>query len=294
MKRVTIVGGPTEGNVNLVSGLRRLGFDSALMSASQALGSLEPGDVALVRLDVLPTLDGVEPGFELLPSLEKKGIRVFNRAEALLAAHDKLRTARRLGAAGLPHPRTEQLLEIEQVLELKPPVVLKPRFGSWGSDVWCCRLLAELRGRAGELTLRPWFHRHGVLAQELLSSPGHDLRLLVARGRLVGAVKRVAARGEWRTNVSVGGSLEPAAPLLAASELGLEAAAAIGADLVGVDLMPVDGGFAVLELNGAPDFSDVYSLPERDVYADIVDALGLDRDGAGRRPIGVAGSGAAG
>jgi glutathione synthase/RimK-type ligase-like ATP-grasp enzyme len=101
---------------------------------------------------------------------------------------------------------------------------------------------------------------------------GHDLRVVVAGGRVVGAARRFAAPGEWRTNVALGGHSEPADPPAAACELALEAAATVGADLVGVDLLPDGAGYVVIELNGAVDFLPHYA-PGRDVFADAVDAL---------------------
>ena len=55
----------------------------------------------------------------------------------------------------------------------------------------------------------------------------------------------------------------------------LAAAAAIDADLVGVDLIPIDGGHLVLELNGAAEFDHAYDLPGSDVYVDAARALAL-------------------
>ena len=47
----------------------------------------------------------------------------------------------------------------------------------------------------------------------------------------------------------------------AACELALAAAAAIEGDLVGVDLLPTpDGKHVVIELNGAVEFTEEYSL----------------------------------
>jgi RimK family alpha-L-glutamate ligase len=158
--------------------------------------------------------------------------------------------------------------------ELEPPLVLKPRFGSWGEDVIRCnddegveRGLAILRERA-------WYAATCALAQKLVAPRGYDLRLVVAGGRVVGAVKRVAAPGEWRTNVAVGARRRPVSPPEEARAIALGAAAAVGGDLVGIDLLPSDlGTWVVLEVNGAVDFSGTYALGD-DVFAATRQALG--------------------
>ena len=77
-----------------------------VVTPAQAVARLGPGDVALGRLDVLPTLDGVEPGLWALERLAATGVRVLNGRQALVAAHDKLATAEAVFAAGIAHPRT--------------------------------------------------------------------------------------------------------------------------------------------------------------------------------------------
>jgi [lysine-biosynthesis-protein LysW]--L-2-aminoadipate ligase len=265
-----------ETSGELVRQWRRLGLRAELLSPLDAREVLRPGHTVLARLDVLPTLDGVEPGLLELLWLERRGIRVLNRAATLLAVHDKLRTSHLLRAAGLPHPRTAVLRGDERP-SLEPPLVLKPRFGSWGRDVMRCRDRAELDDALAVARDRPWFRRHGALLQELLPPLGHDLRLLVAGGEVVGAGERIAARGEWRTNVSLGGSARPSDPPPRAQALACAAAKAVGGDLVGVDLLPLDGNdYVVLELNGAVDFDERYALGgDVDLYLQIARALGL-------------------
>jgi ribosomal protein S6--L-glutamate ligase len=133
---------------------------------------------------------------------------------------------------------------------------------------------------------RSWFQRQGALVQEMVPLQGYDLRLVVAGGRVAGAAERVASPGEWRTNVSLGAELRTARLDSAACALGVAAAAALGADLVGVDLSPSEAGWVVLELNGAVDFDDRYWLEGTNVYAQVADALGLTglRAGAESRP----------
>jgi len=254
---------------------RERGFEAELVPPFRLRRSLHAGDTVLARLDVLPTLDGIEPGLLELLLLERADVCVLNPAASLLAAHDKLRTAQVLTRARLPHPWTLHLAPGRDVPRVVGPVVLKPRFGSWGADVFRCENDEELRRRLREVRTRSWFRRHGALLQELVTPRGYDLRVVVAGGRAVGAVERVAAAGEWRTNISLGGSLRPHVPSAAACELAEAAAAAIGADLVGVDLLPVDEGYVIVELNAAVEFDDAYSLPGADVYADTAEALGL-------------------
>ena len=250
----------TETNVALAAAAPR-GTDFRILAPEQALDVLTASDAALGRLDVLPSLDGVDDGLWALGSLAARGVRTLNRAGALLAAHDKLLTARLLHRAGLPHPRTRLLEAGRPLPELKSPVVVKPRFGSWGEDVVLCQDDRALLRHVAELERRPWYRRQGALVQELVPPQGSDLRVVVAGGVVVGAISRVARRGEWRTNVALGAERVPVTPTPAACELAIRAAAAAGAELLGVDLLPDgDGGWAVLELNGAVDFTADYGL----------------------------------
>ena len=269
----------TPTNVSLLSALAELGVEAALLPPEAAARCTRPGDTALARIDVLETLDGIEPGLWELGRLARRGLRVLNRPSALLATHDKLVTAIRLASGGVPHPKTAHVGGIEPLLELEPPVVVKPRFGSWGRDVILCKSRAQLARCLQKLVRRRWFRRHGALVQELVPPRGFDLRLLIARGEVVGAVKRVSAPGDWRTNVALGGLRRSVDPPADACALASAAAAAVEADFVGVDLLPrPSGGYVVLELNGAVDFTEAYGLRGLDPFEEAVRVLvGVDR-----------------
>lgn len=285
MKIALVAHRETETNLRLAEAMPA-GVEGEVLRPTEALTRLGADDAALTRLDVLPTLDGYERGAWEVARLEAEGAVVLNPLSALLAMHDKLLTARILSGAGIPHPRTRHVSHgVPDSLE--PPFVLKPRFGSWGRDVHLCRTRAAAKDCLDELSTRAWFRRHGVLAQELIPPMGHDLRVVVAGGCVVGAVERVASPGEWRTNVALGGTRRPASPPLAAREVALAAAAAAGGDLVGIDLLPTpDGGWVVLELNGAVEFNDQYSL-DRDVFAAAAEALAGAAFGTAREQVGL-------
>lgn len=255
----------TATNVALAAAAPR-GVDARILSPEQASSLLQPGAVALGRLDVVDGLDGVEDGLWALGSLAARGVCVLNRAGALLAAHDKLLTAKVLQRSGLPHPRTRILHPGGSVPDWEGPVVVKPRFGSWGREVELCADEISFRRHLRTLEHRLWFQRHGAVVQELVPPAGSDLRVVVAAGVAVGAISRVAAPGDWRTNIALGGKRVPVEPPATALELAVRAADASGADLIGVDLLPDGaGGHTVLELNGAVDFTREYRI-ERDPF----------------------------
>jgi RimK family alpha-L-glutamate ligase len=248
------------------------GRTSSRLTPFEALERLLPGDVALARLDVRASLDGVEDGLSALDVLAERGVTVLNGAQPLLRAHDKAATARVLMRAGLPHPATRVALPGRPFPAVRPPVVLKPRFGSWGRDVVLCATEEALARELSLLSERPWFAVHGAVVQDLVPPRGYDVRLVVAGGAVVGSVRRQAAPGEWRTNVALGGKRVPFVPQPELVELALAAARASKLDLVGVDLLPGDGGWVVLELNGAADFTAEYATGG-DPFAAAIAAL---------------------
>lgn len=271
--RARVLGRPSLTNARLAAAFRARGYDARVAPPAESFVP-RPGDVTLARLDVLPSLDGVEAGLRRLEELERAGAVVLNRPAALLRAHDKLATAIALGRAGVPHPRTAHVLAAEPAPAFGPPYVVKPRFGSWGRDVFRCETHAELASCLESLGRSQWFRRQGALVQELVAPVGRDLRLVVAAGRVVGAVERIAPPGEWRTNVALGARRRRVEPPYEACAAACRAAAAVGADLAGVDVLAAaDGRQLVLEVNGAVDFTPAYALAGSDPFLAAIDAL---------------------
>jgi RimK family alpha-L-glutamate ligase len=261
----------TPTNAALLEAFVRRGVPASVEHPRFACGA-GSGDVVVGRLDVRPTLGGAESGISSLAIAAEAGVTVRNGADALLACHDKLLTALLLGASGVPHPATRVVYSASDPVDLPLPVVVKPRFGSWGRDVVLCRTDEELRETLADLERRPWFGLHGALVQELVPPRGHDLRVIVAAGRVVGAILRQPAPGEWRTNVALGARRVPVAPPRSAGDLARRAAAVVRGDLVGVDLLPTEAGWTVLELNGAVEFTSAYSAGS-DVFDEVARAI---------------------
>lgn len=112
----------------------------------------------------------------------------------------------------------------------------------------------------------------GAVVHEHIEAAGHDLRVIVSGGRAVGCAERRPRPGEWRANVALGATIEPAFAEPAACELAVTAARILGLDLAGVDLLPVADGHVVVEVNGAVEFRPLYAQGSV-VFGDAMAAL---------------------
>jgi tetrahydromethanopterin:alpha-L-glutamate ligase len=101
---------------------------------------------------------------------------------------------------------------------------------------------------------------------------GRDIRAFVVGGRVLAAIERRS--DGWRTNLSRGGTAQ-AIPLPDAwSAMAVRAAAAVGAEYAGVDLLPArDGSVYVLEVNGIPGWEGLQAATGLDVAGAVIDQL---------------------
>ncbi|HEX4073007.1 MAG TPA: RimK family alpha-L-glutamate ligase [Planctomycetaceae bacterium] len=232
-------------------------------------------DGVLVRMMPPGSLEQVVFRMDALHRIAAEGVPVMNPPRAVEAAVDKYLTLSLLEAAGLPVPltwagqgATEALAAFEA---LEGDVVVKPLFGSEGRGL--------IRISDMELAWRT-FHaleRLGAILylQRFIRHPGHDYRVFVLRGEVIGVMRRHAAGVDWRTNVSLGGRAEACELEPEAERLALAAARAIGAEMAGVDLIPdLDRGqLVVLEVNAVPGWRALARVTGIDIAAEILSAL---------------------
>jgi RimK family alpha-L-glutamate ligase len=206
---------------------------------------------------------------DVLGQVAAAGTPVVNPPRCLEIAIDKYLALVRLAAAGLPVPRTLVVQEAGSVeplrRELGGPCVLKPLFGSGG------RGLLRLEPA---VPLDPGLFVGGVgYLQEFVPNRGWDARVLVVGDRLF-AVRRRAAAGEWRTNLSQGGRAEPLELPADWEGVARRAAAAVGGSIIGVDLLPGDDGrLFVVEANAVPAWQGLESVVGPGVSEAIADHL---------------------
>jgi RimK family alpha-L-glutamate ligase len=228
-------------------------------------------DVVLARIIPGGSLEQIIFRVDALHWIEDRGIPVINSPRAIERTVNKFYTTALLREAGLPTPETVVCESIDSAMtavRAMGDVVIKPIFGSLGHGM--VRVsdpdVAIRVVRALEQTRAVFY------VQRAIDHGGRDVRAFVVGGRVLGAIERHAPEGDWRTNVARGASARAFELPPAWEQLALRAAAAVGADYAGVDLLPSrDGEIFVLEVNGIPGWEGLQTATGLDVAGAIVD-----------------------
>ncbi len=252
-------------------GLRsRFGTSVALTSDGTPLLA---ADAVLARIIPNGSLEQIIHRLDALHWLEDRGLMVMNRPRAIERSVDKFYATALLQEAGLPTPDTivcERVDEAMAAVRELGDVVIKPIFGSMGHGL--------VRVSDPEVAFRVVRALEQIRAvfyvQRAIPHDRRDLRVFVVGGRVLGAIERTSLDGDWRTNVSRGAAARAISLPAAWSELAVRAAAAVGADYAGVDLLPSSTGeIYVLEVNGIPGWQGLQRATGIDVAGAIVDHL---------------------
>lgn len=237
--------------------------------------SLTDADGVLIRMMPPGSLEQVIYRMDALHRLERAGVPMLNPPRAVEVSVDKYLALALIERAGLPVPPTVACESARDALgafeTLGGDVVVKPLFGSEGRGL--------IRVSHFELARRTFtaLERTGAVlyVQKAVRHPGHDYRAFVLGGRVVGAIRRFAPEGDWRTNVAVGGRPENCRLDPALERLAQAAARAVGAEMAGVDILDdLDrGGPVVLEVNAVPGWKALARATGVDVAAAVLDHL---------------------
>ena len=212
-------------------------------------------------------------GSAVLRQFELMGCYTPNPSDAILKARDKLRTHQLLAAQAIGLPSTvfgDNPDDTDDLLSMlgAPPHVIKLSEGTQGAGVMLAEKLSAARGMVEALRgLRADF-----LVQEFIEeAKGADLRCFVVGGKVVGAMRRQAAHGDFRSNLHRGGSAKAIMPTRDEIEVAVRAAQVLGLNVAGVDLIRAKRGPLVLEVNSSPGLEGIEFATGMDIAGIIID-----------------------
>ena len=269
----------------LVEVARERGHVVRVLDPLRCYVRIAPGDVAIrYKGKAVKDIDAVIPrigttstfyGTAVLRQLEMMGVYTPNPSDAVLRARDKLRCLQILSAQGLDMPVTvfgDNPDDTADVLAMlgDPPHVIKLNEGSQGTGV----VLAEKRS-ASQSVIEAFRGLYAnFLVQEFIGeAKGSDLRCFVVGRKVVAAMQREASPGEFRANLHRGGTAVPAVLSTEERRIAVKAAAALGLEIAGVDMLRSHRGPLILEVNASPGLEGIESATGVNVSQHIIQHL---------------------
>ena len=246
---------------------------------TELMYTISDGECRLAYAETLP--DFVlfwDKDIRLAQALESMGLRLFNSSEAIALCDDKSLTHFRLQLAGVPMPETMIVPKTfdgvgynrfdfidAAARTLGFPMVVKEWFGSFGKQVYLAENAAELTDIVRRTSPKP------LLLQKMIEeSRGEDVRLNIVGGRVVASMRRKAKAGDFRSNVSNGGSAYIYDPTPQEAALAVRCTELLGLDFGGVDILFGRGGPVVCEVNSNAHMKNILAVTGIDVAVEIM------------------------
>ena len=232
----------------------------------------------------LPRYDAVIPrigpsitsyGLAVLRQFKNAGAYCLNEPDSIAASRDKLLAHQMLARERIGMPVTAFANSPKDTKDLislvgGAPVIVKLLQSSQGKGV----VLADSRKAAESLVdAFRGLDAHFLLQEFVSEAAGRDTRCFVIGNKVVAAIQRQAAEGEFRSNLHRGGSAEPVRLTKQERDVARRAAQTIGLNVAGVDILRTSEGPKVLEVNSSPGLEGIETATDKDVAAQIIQHL---------------------
>lgn len=232
----------------------------------------------------LPKYDAVIPrigasvtfyGTAVVRQFEMTGTFSVNESVAISRSRDKLRSLQLLSRKGIGLPRTGFAHSPDNIDDLiknvgGAPLVIKLLEGTQGIGV----VLADTK-KVAESVIEAFLGlKANILVQEFIKEAGgSDVRCFVVGGKVVAAMKRQAAEGEFRSNLHRGGSAQLTELSVEEEQTAIDAAEIMGLNVCGVDILRSNRGPVVMEVNSSPGLEGIESATGKDVAGMIYEFI---------------------
>ena len=214
-------------------------------------------------------------GLAVLRQFEMMGVYPVNESVAIGRSRDKLRSLQLLAREGIGLPVTgfaNSAKFADDVIKIAggAPVVIKLLQGTQGIGV----VLGETHNSAKSVMEAFGGVKVNILAQEFIKEAGgEDIRCLVIDGKVVAAMRRKGAEGDFRSNLHRGGSANVIKITPEERSTAVRSAKTMGLNVCGVDLLRSNHGPVVMEVNSSPGLEGVEAATKIDVAGKIIEFI---------------------
>ncbi len=190
-------------------------------------------------------------GEAVLKAIEQSGVYCPVNTHAYQVTNHKFYTVQKLTNQGVPGITSTLFISPKYadfaIMETGYPFVMKLISGFAGRGVVLVNNKEQMESILDAIHLFEEF----ICTQRFIKGKNYDVRCYVI-GDYVIAVKRTSRKGEWRANVSKGGSAQLINPTFEMLEIAKKSAKALGMDICAVDLMDYKKKWVVIEVNFMP------------------------------------------
>jgi ribosomal protein S6--L-glutamate ligase len=234
--------------------------------------------------EILKDVDAVIPrirpaitfyGAAVTNQFAASGAFCLNSALSITRSRDKLRSLQLLVEHDIDIPITgfaNSPQETEELIRMvgNAPLVIKLLEGTQGKGV----VLAETN-KAAESVINAFKSLNAnILVQEFIKeADGADIRCFVIDGKVVGAMQRKAAEGEFRANLHLGGTASPIKVTAKERRIAIKAAKVMGLQVAGVDIIRSATGSKVLEINSSPGLEGIEAVTGTDIAGLMIQCI---------------------
>ncbi|WP_162063361.1 30S ribosomal protein S6--L-glutamate ligase [Vibrio taketomensis] len=222
-------------------------------------------------------------GTAVLRQFEMMGVYPVNESVAITRSRDKLRSMQLLSRQGVGMPITgfaSKPDDVKDLLEMVggAPVVIKLLEGTQGIGV----VLAETRKAAESVVEAFMGLKANIMVQEYIKEAGGaDIRCFVIGDKVIAAMKRQGAEGEFRSNLHRGGTASLVKITPQERRTAVAAAKIMGLNVAGVDLLRSERGPLVMEVNSSPGLEGIEAATGKDIAGMIVEFI--EKNAASKR-----------
>ncbi len=211
-------------------------------------------------------------GTAVVRQFEMMNVYSVNESVAISRSRDKLRSLQLLARKGIGLPVTgfaHSTKYTQDLIQLAggSPLVVKLLEGTQGIGV----VLAETK-KAAESVIEAFRGlKTNILVQEYIKEAGGaDIRCLVVGDKVVAAMKRQGAEGEFRSNLHRGGSATVVKLTPEERSTAVRSASIMGLNFAGVDLLRSNHGAVVMEVNSSPGLEGIETSTGKDIASQII------------------------